>query len=62
MDRQEPLAQAPSGLRRRVYCRRCRRLLKDPESRARGYGSECDPRARSTHAQHDVDQDPIPGL
>ncbi|MFF8910545.1 DUF6011 domain-containing protein [Streptomyces olivaceoviridis] len=59
---QESLTEQPSGLRRRVWCRGCRRELADPESRARGWGEECDPDYRTRLERREVDQDPIPGL
>lgn len=60
--RQEALTEQPSGLRARVWCKDCGRELKDPESRRRRMGPECDPNARTGHDRHDVDQEPIPGL
>ncbi|MFD8777495.1 DUF6011 domain-containing protein [Streptomyces sp. NPDC059916] len=62
IQRQEALTEPPSGLRRRVYCRRCKRELTDPDSRARRLGPECDPETRGGHERRDVDQDAIPGL
>ncbi|MBC9715786.1 hypothetical protein H9Y04_24905 [Streptomyces sp. TRM66268-LWL] len=65
MDRQEVLPAELDGTGRRpVYCRGplCRRELTDPQSRARGYGPECDPDTRNGHARRDIDQDPLPGL
>lgn len=59
---QDALTEAPAGLPSRVYCQRCGRELTDPESRARRYGSECDPETRGGHQRRDVDQEPIPGL
>jgi hypothetical protein len=59
---QEPLPEAPAGRRAPVWCRECRRPLKDPESRRRRLGPECDPDARTGYERRDVDQDPIPGL
>ncbi|MGV9891643.1 DUF6011 domain-containing protein [Streptomyces sp. NPDC003395] len=59
---QEPLTGPVPGLRRRVWCKRCRRELHDAESRRRQLGRECDPDARGGHERRDVDQDPIPGL
>ncbi|MEZ7005643.1 DUF6011 domain-containing protein [Streptomyces sp. AD55] len=59
---QEALTGPVPGLRRRVWCRGCRRPLTDPESRTRGWGAECDPEPRTGHDPRDVDQDPIPGL
>jgi hypothetical protein len=59
---QDGLTGPVPGLRRRVWCRGCRRELTDPESRTRGWGRECDPDQRTRHQEHDVDQDPIPGL
>jgi hypothetical protein len=59
---QEALTGPVPGLRRKVWCRGCRRELTDIESRRRQYGAECDPDARTRHPEHDVDQDPIPGL
>lgn len=59
---QEPLTGPVQGLRRRVWCRGCRRELKDPAARLRGWGPERDPDRRIPHQPHDVDQDPIPGL
>jgi len=59
---QEALTPEPSGMRRRVWCRGCRRELSDLESRRRGWGPECDPDRRTRLPAHDVDQDPIPGL
>jgi hypothetical protein len=61
-EQQEALTEQPRGLRRRVWCRGCRRELTDRESRLRGWGRECDPDQRTGHERHDVDQDPIPGL
>jgi len=61
-EQQEALTPPPPGMRRRVWCRGCRRELSDPESRRRGWGAECDPDNRTTLPVHDVDQDPIPGL
>jgi Zn finger protein HypA/HybF involved in hydrogenase expression len=60
-DRQETLLIDP-GERARVWCKDCGRELKDETSRMRRLGPECDPDARTGHARHDVDQDPIPGL
>jgi hypothetical protein len=62
MTRQEALTEQPSGPRRRVWCRGCRKELTDPDSRTRGYGPECDPDTRAGHERRDADQDPIPGL
>jgi hypothetical protein len=62
IQRQETLPEVESGPRRRVWCRGCRRELTDSLSRARGWGSECDPDTRNSHQRHDADQDPIPGL
>jgi hypothetical protein len=62
MQQQEALTGPVPGLRRRVWCRGCRRELTDLESRRRGWGEECDPDYRIRHQAHDVDQDAIPGL
>ncbi|WP_406257467.1 DUF6011 domain-containing protein [Streptomyces chartreusis] len=61
-EQQEALTGPVPGGRRRVWCRGCRRELKAPESRLRGWGPECDPDNHAGHDRHDVDQDPIPGL
>lgn len=50
-----------TDLPRRRYCKRCGRELRDPVSRLRGKGPECDPDRRDAGPQHDVDQDTIPG-
>ncbi|MFC9497671.1 DUF6011 domain-containing protein [Streptomyces sp. NPDC056982] len=62
IQRQEALTEAPSGLPKRVWCRRCGRELKDAESRSRRMGPECDPETRGGHERRDVDQDALPGL
>jgi hypothetical protein len=59
---QDALTGPVPGLRRRVWCRGCRRELSDPESIRRRWGPECDPDTRNGHDRRDVDQDPIPGL
>jgi hypothetical protein len=59
---QEALVEQPPGLRRRVWCRGCRRELTDRDSRLRGWGEECDPEARHSTARFHIDQDTIPGL
>jgi hypothetical protein len=61
-EQQETLTGPVPGLRRRVWCRGCRRELTAPESVSRQFGPECDPDTRNSHERHDVDQDPIPGL
>lgn len=64
-DRQDPIAGVPAGAPARRWCRgwRCGRELSDPVSRMRGYGPECDPERRTgAGREHDVDQDPLPGL
>jgi hypothetical protein len=63
-DQQEALTPPPSGLRRRVWCRGvgCHHELFAPESRRRGYGRVCDPDYRTTTPDHQVDQEPIPGM
>lgn len=45
----------------RRWCRRCGRELRDPVSRLRGLGPECDPDRRTPDPRHDVDQDALPG-
>ncbi|NUS82762.1 MAG: hypothetical protein HOY75_08410 [Streptomyces sp.] len=60
---QETLTEEPR--RARVWCTGvgCGRELTDPVSRARRKGPECDPEPRTGNGrQHDVDQDPIPGM
>lgn len=59
--RQETLLIDP-GARARIWCRDCGRELSDPVSRQRRLGAECDPEPRGGYDQHQVDQDPIPGL
>ncbi|MFF9632922.1 DUF6011 domain-containing protein [Streptomyces fradiae] len=59
---QQPLTDRPPGLPARVWCRKCKRELTDPESRRRRLGPECDPDTRIPHDRHHADQDPIPGL
>lgn len=62
MEQQEALTDPVPGLRRRVWCRGCRRELTDRDSRLRGWGEECDPDTRIGHGRHEVDQEPLPGL
>jgi hypothetical protein len=59
---QEALTGPASGLRRRVWCRGCRRELTDRDSRLRGWGRECDPDYRNALSAHEVDQEPLPGM
>jgi hypothetical protein len=61
-EQQEALTGPVPGARRRVWCRRCGRELRDPVSRLRQMGRECDPNHPAGHDRRDVDQDPIPGL
>jgi hypothetical protein len=63
-DQQETLTGPVPGLRRRVWCRGvgCHHQLYTAESRRRRYGPICDPDYRTPDPDHDVDQDPIPGL
>lgn len=50
-----------TGLRRR-HCRKCSRELTDPASRLAGYGPACHPARRpGAAADHQVEQDAIPG-
>ncbi|MFF9016673.1 DUF6011 domain-containing protein [Streptomyces sp. NPDC014870] len=59
---QEPLPDTAVPYLPRRWCRRCGAVLRDPVSRQRLLGPECDPERRIGHRRHDVDQDPIPGL
>jgi hypothetical protein len=61
-NRQEPLIDQPSGPRARIWCSECKVELKDPISRSRRMGPECDPEPRHTSPRFDIDQDAIPGL
>lgn len=58
-----PLTDNPvqGRLAARVTCRRCKRALRDPESRLLRLGPECRDHTGHT-AHHDVDQDTLPGL
>ncbi|MFC8447609.1 DUF6011 domain-containing protein [Kitasatospora sp. NPDC057223] len=61
--RQLPLTDDPvqGQLAVRVTCRRCKRALRDPESRLLRLGPEC--RGHVSHtARHNVDQDTPPGI
>lgn len=59
---QPTLVDDPNTGYRHRYCRRCGRELTDPISRLAGYGADCDPARRpGAAADHQVDQDPIPG-
>lgn len=60
--RQQKALLIDPGGRARVWCKTCGRELKDPVSRSRQQGAECDPEPRTGYDRHDVDQDPIPGL
>ncbi|MGW6569707.1 DUF6011 domain-containing protein [Streptomyces sp. NPDC054975] len=62
-EQQEPLTDIPVPRLPRRWCRKCGAALRDPVSRSRLLGPECDPERRTSHhRRHDVDQDPIPGL
>lgn len=60
---QNALMEEPPG-RRRVWCQApgCGIELTDPISRMRRLGPEHDPEPRTRTPDHEVDQDPIPGL
>ncbi|BCK73985.1 hypothetical protein Srufu_079380 (plasmid) [Streptomyces libani subsp. rufus] len=59
---QPSLPDLPEQGRSRIWCRRCKVELHDRESRARGYGPECDPDTRNREPRtQPVDQDTIPG-
>lgn len=60
--RQQKSLLIDPGARARVWCKECGRELSDPISRSRQRGAECDPEPRNGYDQHDVGQDPIPGL
>ncbi|MEU9998045.1 hypothetical protein [Streptomyces sp. NPDC050848] len=59
---QDPLTATPVPRLPRRWCRKCGAALRDPVSRSRLLGPECDPERRTGHRRHDVDQDPLPGL
>ncbi|CAK7288572.1 DUF6011 domain-containing protein [Streptomyces misionensis] len=61
-EQQESLTEQPSGLRRKVWCRGCRRELTDRDARLRGWGRECDPDYKTRLPAHEVDQEPLPGM
>ncbi|MFV0127091.1 DUF6011 domain-containing protein [Streptomyces sp. HMX112] len=59
---QPTLVDDPRTGYRHRYCRRCGRELTDPASRLNGYGPGCDPARRPpAAADHQVEQDPLPG-
>ncbi|MFF9787226.1 DUF6011 domain-containing protein [Streptomyces nigrescens] len=58
---QPALLDTSVGGQHRITCQGCRRPLTDPESRARGWGRECDPLLKNQHRNTGVDQDTIPG-
>jgi hypothetical protein len=60
--RQQKTLLIDPGARTRVWCNECGAELKDPVSRSRRLGPECDPEPRNSYERHDVDQEPIPGL
>ncbi|MFF5933345.1 hypothetical protein [Streptomyces sp. NPDC012508] len=59
---QEPLIGTSVSRLPRRLCRKCGAALRDPVSRSRLLGPECDPERRTGHRRHDVDQEPLPGL